>query len=138
MYLIVLAVLGGIVVFCVIVTLCQFLRRPRAISKPDIAILDHRDVGRVPLNSEIDVFWQDIDASRKSVRAQGIEMSENGASIRSPKPIECNSVVYLKARQVHFEGNAVVRRCTKKGFRYIIGLELQRPKTQTTDLSVSA
>ena len=136
MHPVTLAILGGIVVFCMTVALCQFMRRPRAPRKPKVEIptVNRRKVVRIPMNSEIDIFWQDIDASHKSIRTMGVDMSERGACVRSPKPIECNSVVYIRARHIPFEGSAIVRRCTRKGFQYLIGLELEGPATKSVGL----
>jgi hypothetical protein len=134
MYPVVIAVLAGVVIFCVMIAAFHLMRRPRAPRAPATPIVDRRQTTRIPITSEIDVYWQDIDASHKAVRTKGIEMSEGGASVRSPKPILCNSVVYLRGRQINFEGPAVVRRCTKKGFQYIIAVELQTPFTKTIGL----
>ena len=118
------AALAGIVIFC----LTLFLLRSRACAadtRTSVPGINRRKEARVPVSSEFDLFWQDADASHKSARARGIEISEHGASVRSSKPILCNSVIQVRARQVSFEGKAVVRRCQKRGLSYIIGLELE-------------
>jgi hypothetical protein len=89
------------------------------------AAWNRRKAARVPVDSDFDLFYQDVDAAHKSVRAKGIEMSEGGISVRSPKPIARNSRIRLTARQIHYEGAAVVRRCDRKGLTYVIGLQLE-------------
>ena len=86
---------------------------------------NRRKEPRVPVTSEFDLFWQDVDASHKSARARGIEISEHGASVRSPRAILRNSVIQIRGCQVQFEGKARVRYCTKKGLTYIIGVEME-------------
>lgn len=118
------AALAGVLIFC----LTLFLLRTFAGKKDtrtSVPGIDRRKEHRIPVTSEFDLVWQDVDASHKSARAKGIEISEHGASVRSSKPILCNSVIQVRARQIPFEGKAVVRRCTRKGLTYIIALELE-------------
>lgn len=119
-----MALLGGVLVFCL--TVLMLLSRAGAREKnrwsPQV---NRRKEPRVPVSSEFDLFWQERDASHQSARARGIEISQHGASVRSTKPIQCDSVIQVRARSIRFEGRAVVRRCTRKGFSYIIGLELE-------------
>jgi hypothetical protein len=126
-----IACLAGVVVFCV-TALVLFRRagaRERERWSPQV---NRRKEPRVPVNSEFDLFWQDVDASHKSTRARGIEISAHGASVRSSKPILCNSVITVRARHIRFEGKAVVRRCTRNGLSYIIGLELEGEPSSLT------
>jgi hypothetical protein len=129
---IVAALLAGIVVFCAILFLmlsrAKSERPPREDSAPRI---NRRKEPRIPVTSDFDLFWQDEDASHKTARARGIEISEHGASVRSPKPIRCNSVIKVRGRDIQFDGRATVRRCTKKGLNYVIGLELEGTQFQT-------
>ena len=120
----VLAGLVGIVIFCVAVFVLRsrFSGQETRTSVPGI---NRRKEIRFPVSSEFDLFWQDVDATHKSARARGIEVSDHGASVRCPKPIQRNSVIKVRGRHVQFEGKAVVRRCERKGLSYIIGLELE-------------
>ena len=123
------ALLVGIVVFCAMAFVLLSRMKSRAPHGEPVEQMNRRKEPRVPVTSEFDLFWQDIDASHKSARARGIEISEHGASVRSPKPILCNSVIQIRGRQVQFEGKATVRYCTKRGFSYIIGVELEAPQS---------
>lgn len=122
---IVAAGLVGIVLFCGIVFVVHVRARKGEDPFDSVPRANRRKAPRVPVTSEFDLFWQDVDASHKSARARGIEISEYGASVRSPKPILRNSVIQIRGCQVQFEGKATVRHCTKKGFSYVIGLELE-------------
>ena len=132
MFPIIAAGLVGIVVFCGVL----FVLLARAKKSGEFSAHgpknDRRKEPRVPVTSEFDLFWQDIDASHKSARSRGIEISEHGASVRSPKPILPNSVIQVRGRTVQFDGKATVRYCTKKGFSYIIGLELDAQQSFRT------
>jgi hypothetical protein len=43
-------------------------------------------------------------------------------------------VIQIRGREVQFEGRATVRRCTRKGMSYIIGLELEDRQFQNMGL----
>lgn len=126
MFAIIAAGLVGIVLFCGIVFVVHARTRKSEEEPFDpVPRVNRRKEPRVPVASEFDLFWQDIDASHKSARARGVEISEHGASVRSPKPILRNSVIQIRGRQVQYEGKATVRYCTKKGLFYMIGVELE-------------
>jgi len=129
----IVAALVGLAIFCVVVLLMRS-RIFKNDGRTPVPPTNRRKEPRVPVNSEFDLFWQDIDASHKSARARGIEISEHGASVRSPRPIVCNSVIQVRARQVRFEGKAVVRRCECKGLTYIIGLQLEGSMSRTAGM----
>jgi|SRR6478672_92557 len=122
--------LVGIVVFCLIAVVLISRARNRSGSAASAPQVNRRREPRVPVTSEFDLFWQDIDASHKSTRAKGIEISEHGASVRSPKPILRNSVIQIRGRQIQLEGKAVVKYCSKRGLSYVIGLELESQSAQ--------
>jgi hypothetical protein len=121
---IVVACLAGVIIFCLLLFVLRTVASKTDTRTP-VPGINRRKEHRVPVNSEFDLFWQDVDASHKSARAHGIEISEHGASVRSAKPILCNSVIEVRARHIQFAGKAVVKRCTRKGLSYIIGMELQ-------------
>jgi hypothetical protein len=126
MFPIIAACLVGIVVFCGI--LFVMVSRNKKDEEPvdDTPHENRRREPRVPVTSDFDLFWQDIDASHKSARAKGIEISEHGVSVRSPKSILRNSVIQIRGCQIQLETKATVKYCTKKGLSYIIGLELEQ------------
>jgi hypothetical protein len=134
MFPIIAAVLAGIVVFSVVIVVMLSRGKARTSCEESVPQINRRKEARMPLTSEFDLFWQDADASRKSARARGIEVSLHGASVRSPRPILCNSVIQIRGREVQFEGRATVRRCTRKGMSYIIGLELEDRQFQNMGL----
>jgi len=128
------AALAGIVVFCAIVFIALMRAKKNAQEQEPERRGDRRKEPRIPINSEFDLFWQDSDATRRSARARGIEVSEHGASMRSPRPIQCNSVIQVRGCQVEFEGRATVRRCTRKGLSYIVGLQVENSQFQRMGL----
>jgi hypothetical protein len=122
------ASLVGIVVFCGIVFV--MLSRGKKAEEAATPQANRRKEPRIPVASEFDIFWQDSDASQQSTRARGIEMSEHGVSIRSAKPIQCNSVIQVRGRQVQYHGRGRVCHCSKKGLTYIIGVQLENSYAQ--------
>ena len=120
---IVIACLAGVLIFCLLLFAFRAMTQ-RSDSRTPVPAINRRKENRIPVTSEFDLFWQARDASHQSARAKGIEISEHGASVRLGKPIECNSVVQVRGREIQFEGKALVKRCTRKGLTYVIGLEL--------------
>lgn len=125
MFPIIAAGLVGIVLFCGLVFIFIARSRNNGDECDSMPSQNRRREPRVPVTSDFDLFWQDVDASHKSARAKGIEISEHGASVRSPKPILRNSVIQIRGCQIQLETKATVRYCTKRGLSYIIGLELE-------------
>ncbi len=123
MPLIVIACLAGVMIFCLLLFVFRAMTR-NADTRTPVPATNRRKENRIPVTSEFDLFWQASDASHNSARAKGIEISEHGASVRSTKPIECNSIIQVRGREIQFEGQAKVKRCTRKGLTYVIGLEL--------------
>jgi hypothetical protein len=118
--------LAGIVVFCtVLFVLLARAKKRGQFTDESVPQVDRRREPRLPVTSDFDLFWQDTDASHKSARAKGIEISEHGASVRCSKPIVRNSVVQIRGCQIQLDTKARVRYCTKRGLSYIIGLELE-------------
>jgi len=56
------------------------------------------------------------------VRAQAVDLSEQGAGILCDQPLEVRTVVYLQAPAYGLMGNASVRYCRRSGLKYRIGL----------------
>jgi hypothetical protein len=135
MFPLIAAGLAGIVVFCGIV----FVLLARAKKTDDFSDSsqqsNRRREPRVPVTSDFDLYWQDVDASHKSARAKGIEISEHGASVRCTKPILRNSVIQIKGCQIQLETKATVKYCTKRGLTYVIGLELDKQSSQQLKMS---
>jgi hypothetical protein len=125
MFPIIAAGLVGVVIFCGVLFVMLARSKKNSESSDSVPPGNRRKEPRVPVTSEFDLFWQDVDASHKSARARGIEISEHGASVRSPRPILLNSVIQIRGCQVQFEGKATVRYCTKKGLSYVIGLQVE-------------
>ena len=125
MFPVIAAGLAGIVVFCgVLFVLLARAQKSGGLSEP-IRQSDRRREPRVPVTSEFDLYWQDGDATHKSARAHGIELSEHGLSVRCSKPILQNSVIQVRGRQIQLDTKARVRYCLKKGLSHVIGLELE-------------
>jgi hypothetical protein len=125
MFPIIAAGLVGIVLFCGLVFIFIARSKKNAEEEDPMPTQNRRREPRVPVTSDFDLYWQDVDASHKSTRAKGIEISEHGASVRSTKPILRNSVIQIRGCQIQLETKATVRYCTKRGLSYIIGLELE-------------
>ena len=125
MFSIIAASLAGIVIFCGVVFVMLARAKKGGEDSEPRSDVNRRREPRVPVTSDFDLYWQDVDASHKSARAKGIEISEHGASVRSTKPILRNSVIQIRGCQIQLETKATVKYCTKRGLSYVIGLELE-------------
>ena len=50
--------------------------------------------------------------------------------VESPVPLEVGAEVQMDAGNFGFSGTAVVRHCQRRVFKYVIGLELRRPRSE--------
>ena len=80
------------------------------------------DRSRQPFHGAVVVAWQDHGQSR-SVRANGLNVSDCGLQVVCTDPIEVRTIVHLKSQQHEPLGDASVRFCRRSGLKYQIGLE---------------
>jgi hypothetical protein len=69
--------------------------------------------------------WQDQRGWQKQSQSRGVNMSSAGASVISPEPIAVGSAVYLASKELQLMGSAIVRHCTEKKSKFLIGLEFR-------------
>ena len=60
--------------------------------------IDERRYIRSPINSRIEMGWQDQRGWQKQSQSRGVNMSSAGASVISPEPIAVGSAVYRPRR----------------------------------------
>jgi len=84
---------------------------------------DLRRHSRVPLRCQLTISWKDTSGHAKSLRADGVDVSESGVRIETNEPVEPGSRVYLRAESYGVSGSASIRHCSRRGDRYVLGLE---------------
>ena len=74
--------------------------------------------------------WVRASAYRKVVWARAVEMSGSGVTIESILPFRTGSFVTLRAKGLNLlTGCAHVRHCTRRGWKFRIGLSFDTPVT---------
>lgn len=76
------------------------------------------------INCELSISWQDRSGNTKFMRARGLDLSETGAGVESDEQIEPHSYVFINMDQYGVAGGASVRHCSRRGEKYVIGLQL--------------
>jgi PilZ domain len=93
--------------------------------------IDERRYLRSPMTSHIELGWQDHKGWKKQTQSRGVDMSSAGASVVSPEPIAVGSPVYLNVKELQLMGGAIVRHCTERRSKFLIGLEFQGSLTRS-------
>jgi hypothetical protein len=73
----------------------------------------------------LEISWRGSDGSSRSVNARSIDLSDSGICVESSVPIELLTDVHLRAERYGLTGSAVVSRSTRRGSKYILGLEFK-------------
>jgi hypothetical protein len=98
---------------------------------------DKRRKQRQLFDCVLDVSWHDSQGAGHTVNARAIDLSNSGVRVESYEPIEEGTEVYVRAERYGLSGSTLVRHCSRRGTKYILGLEFRGdPKagdTETTE-----
>ncbi len=101
---------------------------------------ERRRERRHPLDCRATLRWEDNGAQSRFLQAKALDVSESGVRIETSDPIEVGTYLYIWIEHCDTSGNAVVRRCTRHGDRYVLGMEfssvLGRSKCNGKDVFV--
>jgi hypothetical protein len=75
-------------------------------------------------SAPVQVAWKDRQGGDNVIRGTIIDVSESGIRIELPEPLEKQTYVTLQSVSLGLHGSASVRTCTRKGVKYVVGLEL--------------
>jgi hypothetical protein len=75
-------------------------------------------------SAPVHVVWKDRQGVDNIARGTIIDVSESGIRVELPEPLEKQSYVTLQCTSLGLHGSASVRTCTRKGLKYVVGLEL--------------
>jgi len=78
---------------------------------------------RKPAAELVEVTWKDRYGQEKFAKARSMDISELGMRIEVPEPLEKQAYVTLRSNALALHGSASVRSCTRKGTKYLVGLE---------------
>ncbi len=69
--------------------------------------------------------WRGVGSNTCSAEATGVDVSPNGIGVQCPTELKAGSIVYVQARDGSFEASCEVVHCTRRGAKYLIGLEVR-------------
>jgi hypothetical protein len=75
--------------------------------------------------------WQDRQGAVRFLPARGLDLSRSGARIETDEPLEVGSCVFARVMEYGLGATASVRHCTRRGAKYVIGLELGGTRVET-------
>ncbi len=89
---------------------------------------------RTEKSSPIQIVWQDRGGADRFVSGRSLDISPSGMRVEVSQPIDKQTYVTLQCATLALQGTASVRTCTRKGSKYILGLEFSgglqwKPKT---------
>jgi hypothetical protein len=77
---------------------------------------------RVPINTQLQLRWEEKKGVQRQVRARAVDVSKVGVQVQTEKAIPTGTIVNVYSAQFAPIGRASVRHCTPKGMDYTIGL----------------
>jgi len=69
------------------------------------------------------VVWQDRFGRDKWAKAILLDVSESGARLQMPEPLELRSVVGVVCQAARLQAQGTVRFCKREGNKHIVGVE---------------
>jgi hypothetical protein len=78
---------------------------------------------RAEVSSPARLVWQDRGGSDCFMNGRALDVSPSGMRIEVADPIEKQTYVTVECAALRLHGRASVRSCTRKGMKYILGLE---------------
>jgi hypothetical protein len=73
------------------------------------------------------VVWKDPQGLAKSLPAQCLDLSAEGARLETDVPVPARASIALLSARYGALGNASVRYCTRDGLKYSVGVEFTTP-----------
>jgi hypothetical protein len=74
-------------------------------------------------SSPIQMVWKDKMGVDRYVNGKSLDVSPSGMKIEISEQIEKQTYVTVLCPGLSLQGSASVRSCTRKGMKYIVGLE---------------
>jgi hypothetical protein len=84
---------------------------------------DLRRHSRSAKSAPVTAVWKDRAGADKFGNGRALDISESGMRIEVSEPIEKQTYVTLQCVSLGLHGTASVRTCTRKGMKYVVGLE---------------
>jgi hypothetical protein len=94
-------------------------------SKAKLAKLRRHD--RRKFQGVVRVVWNDSRGLPRSLPAQCLDLSAEGARLETDVPVPARASIALLSARYGALGNASVRYCTRDGLKYSVGVEFTTP-----------
>jgi hypothetical protein len=78
---------------------------------------------RAEVSSPARIVWQDRGGADHFMNGKALNVSPSGMRVEVTDPVEKQTYVTVQCDALHLHGRASVRSCTRKGMKYILGLE---------------
>jgi hypothetical protein len=94
---------------------------------------------RSDVRSLVQLMWKDRYGNEKFTNAYTLDVSESGMRLEVPEQMPERSYVTMRADKLGLHGTASVRSCSRKGTKYVVGLEFSaglkfKPKPPKTEV----
>jgi hypothetical protein len=77
---------------------------------------------RLPINSRLQICWEEGKGVRRQVQARAVDVSKFGVQVEAERAIPTGTLVNVFSSDFSPIGRASVRNCTPKGMDYRLGL----------------
>jgi len=74
-------------------------------------------------SAPVQLVWKDRQGLDKFMNGRVMDASESGIRIEVPEPLDKQTYLTLQSPSLGLHGSASVRTCTRKGMKYVVGLE---------------
>jgi hypothetical protein len=97
-----------------------------------LAMSDKRRKQRQLFDCALEVSWKDANANSRTIAVRAIDLSDSGIRVESTERIELHTEVFVRAERYGLTGSTAVRHCSRRGSKYVLGLEFH-PDTTAAD-----
>jgi len=93
---------------------------------------DKRRKQRQLFDCSLEISWKDGEGSSRMMGVHAIDLSNSGIRVESSEPIDLQTEVYVRAERYGLTGTTSVRHCSRRGSKFVLGLEFN-PDATTAD-----
>ncbi|MBZ5593295.1 MAG: DnaJ domain-containing protein [Acidobacteriia bacterium] len=84
---------------------------------------DKRRKQRQLFDCSLEISWKDSQGHSHTLTAQAIDVSNAGIRLEASEPIDMHTEVFVRAERYGLTGSTAVRHCSRRGGKYLLGLE---------------
>ena len=86
---------------------------------------DKRRKQRQLFDCTLEISWKDGQGRSRTMTAQAIDLSNSGIRLEAAEPIDIDTEIYVRAERYGLTGSTVVRHCSRRGSKYLLGIEFK-------------